>query len=81
MEFDQDYNARSNQEYFDARAATYDENSNVQAITASIVRGLLKEYAFDPEQTCVMDFACGTGEHLLSMFHAVILIAAGPNRR
>lgn len=55
---------QSNLEYFDSKAFNYDNNSNVQKLTASVVRGLLKEYDFDAEHTCLLDFACGTGKFL-----------------
>ena len=58
---DQEASTAANRAYFDAKASTYDDDPTVRAITASIVRGLLKEYEFDSERKSVLDFACGTG--------------------
>ena len=64
---DQEASTAANRAYFDAKASTYDADPNVRAITASIVRGLLKEYAFDAERTSVLDFACGTGAYSVDL--------------
>ena len=62
-----DASTAANRAYFDAKATTYGADPNVRAITASIVRGLLKEYSFDSERTSVLDFACGAGAYSVDL--------------
>ena len=57
---------QANREYFDGFAKKYDDFPQVQKLTDTISDAIKAAQAFDPESSVVMDFACGTGEFVVS---------------
>ncbi|KDQ59749.1 hypothetical protein JAAARDRAFT_33321 [Jaapia argillacea MUCL 33604] len=53
--------AERNKEYFDTKAAVYDDLPGTQALLQSLSAAMRKVYNFDENTTTLLDFACGTG--------------------
>lgn len=54
--------ATANAAYFDEHAHTFDDMPGAQELLRRLALAMRKQYAFNEDETVMMDFACGTGK-------------------